>query len=333
MEHIVIHCSSWQTARDSRIGWSEEFMEFTRDQSEQGLTEASMEQFRKERAGEMRDSRENRPISSIVSMISTCELLKECRSRTSEEYVQRTADAFPRSPRKSIRRASRELALPKSTVHDVLQKPHRPRSQSSTVRQGIASPVSKDDAYCISRKPPVDSSRGGTCHPSAPRDIEDLTVVTPSANCIGVTSFPTLIHSTRQDHRVSTHDSSHYPQGRGYTLQHRQSLIRRDTRPPAQPGPRPAPPQITSPRYQDAAPAAAATVQSGKPVAVCLPFHWTSLYFVPSRHAKHPALFSHSTHSRQVSQAHVMPLTSTWRAPVHEPDVRQCADEIRSYHL
>jgi hypothetical protein len=44
------------------------------------------------------------------------------RAPTSEEHVQRIADAFARSPKKSVRTASRELALPKFTVHDVLHK-------------------------------------------------------------------------------------------------------------------------------------------------------------------------------------------------------------------
>jgi hypothetical protein len=44
------------------------------------------------------------------------------RARTSEEDVQRIADVFARSPRKSVRTASRELDLSKFTVHDVLHK-------------------------------------------------------------------------------------------------------------------------------------------------------------------------------------------------------------------
>jgi hypothetical protein len=44
------------------------------------------------------------------------------RAPTSEENVQRIADAFAISPRKSVRTTSGELALPKFTVHNVLHK-------------------------------------------------------------------------------------------------------------------------------------------------------------------------------------------------------------------
>jgi hypothetical protein len=37
-------------------------------------------------------------------------------------------EAFQRSPRKSIRRASRELRIPRSTVHDVVHKRLRLRA-------------------------------------------------------------------------------------------------------------------------------------------------------------------------------------------------------------
>ena len=44
------------------------------------------------------------------------------RPRTSEENVQRIEEAFTRSPSKSTRRASRELALPHTTVWRVLRR-------------------------------------------------------------------------------------------------------------------------------------------------------------------------------------------------------------------
>lgn len=44
------------------------------------------------------------------------------RPPTSVENVQRVKQAFERSPRQSVRRAARELQLPRSTVHDVLRK-------------------------------------------------------------------------------------------------------------------------------------------------------------------------------------------------------------------
>jgi transposase len=44
------------------------------------------------------------------------------RPRTSEEKVESIREAFLRSPRKSTRIASRELQIPRSTMHDVLRK-------------------------------------------------------------------------------------------------------------------------------------------------------------------------------------------------------------------
>ena len=44
------------------------------------------------------------------------------RKSVSEDNVQRISETFHRSPRKSIRRASQELAIPKSTVHRVVRK-------------------------------------------------------------------------------------------------------------------------------------------------------------------------------------------------------------------
>ncbi|GFV02430.1 DUF4817 domain-containing protein [Trichonephila clavipes] len=44
------------------------------------------------------------------------------RPRTSEESVERIRDTFRRSPTKSVRQASRELQMPRSTTHDVLHK-------------------------------------------------------------------------------------------------------------------------------------------------------------------------------------------------------------------
>ncbi|PSN39320.1 hypothetical protein C0J52_23596, partial [Blattella germanica] len=44
------------------------------------------------------------------------------RKRVSEDNVQRISETFQRSPRKSIHRASQELAIPKSTVHRVVRK-------------------------------------------------------------------------------------------------------------------------------------------------------------------------------------------------------------------
>lgn len=42
--------------------------------------------------------------------------------KVTEAQVDRIQQAFQRSPCKSVRRASRELAIPKSTIHDVLHK-------------------------------------------------------------------------------------------------------------------------------------------------------------------------------------------------------------------
>jgi hypothetical protein len=44
------------------------------------------------------------------------------RQRVSDEKVENVRQAFVRSPRKSIRRASRELQMPPATVHKVLRK-------------------------------------------------------------------------------------------------------------------------------------------------------------------------------------------------------------------
>ncbi|PSN49713.1 hypothetical protein C0J52_16348, partial [Blattella germanica] len=44
------------------------------------------------------------------------------RPRVSEENVQRVRDAFVRSPKKSVRKDSRELAMPVMTVWKVLRK-------------------------------------------------------------------------------------------------------------------------------------------------------------------------------------------------------------------
>lgn len=42
--------------------------------------------------------------------------------RVSDEHVENVREAFQRSPRKSIRQASRELQMPRTTVHHVLRK-------------------------------------------------------------------------------------------------------------------------------------------------------------------------------------------------------------------
>ena len=48
---------------------------------------------------------------------------KRCgQLRTSEENIERVRQAFQRSPMKSIRTASRQLELPRSTAHKVLHK-------------------------------------------------------------------------------------------------------------------------------------------------------------------------------------------------------------------
>ena len=44
------------------------------------------------------------------------------RPRTSEESVERIRETFRRSPTKSVRQVSRELQMPRSTIHDVLHK-------------------------------------------------------------------------------------------------------------------------------------------------------------------------------------------------------------------
>ena len=44
------------------------------------------------------------------------------RPRTSEESVERMCETFRRSPTKSVRQASREIQMPRSTIHDVLHK-------------------------------------------------------------------------------------------------------------------------------------------------------------------------------------------------------------------
>lgn len=44
------------------------------------------------------------------------------RPRTSEENVERVREAFHQSPKKSVRTASRQLQMPRSTVHKVLRK-------------------------------------------------------------------------------------------------------------------------------------------------------------------------------------------------------------------
>jgi hypothetical protein len=47
------------------------------------------------------------------------------KKHTSDETVEHVMEAFQRSPTKSIRRASLELNIPRSTVHKVLHKPLR----------------------------------------------------------------------------------------------------------------------------------------------------------------------------------------------------------------
>jgi len=39
-----------------------------------------------------------------------------------EETVDRVRESFSRSPRKSIRQASREIGVPRSTLHDIVHK-------------------------------------------------------------------------------------------------------------------------------------------------------------------------------------------------------------------
>ncbi|PSN30743.1 hypothetical protein C0J52_21647 [Blattella germanica] len=47
---------------------------------------------------------------------------KHSKNKINEETVDRVRTAFTRSPKKSIRRGSHQLQIPKSTVHDILHK-------------------------------------------------------------------------------------------------------------------------------------------------------------------------------------------------------------------
>lgn len=55
----------------------------------------------------------------------------------SEETVDRVRQSFVRSPQKSVRKASRELALPKSTVWDVLNKRLKFKAYKLTLVQAL----------------------------------------------------------------------------------------------------------------------------------------------------------------------------------------------------
>ncbi|PSN43404.1 hypothetical protein C0J52_26690, partial [Blattella germanica] len=55
----------------------------------------------------------------------------------SEETVDRVRQSFVRSPEKSVRKASRELALPKSTVWDVLNKRLKFKAYKLTLVQAL----------------------------------------------------------------------------------------------------------------------------------------------------------------------------------------------------
>ena len=59
------------------------------------------------------------------------------RKRTSDERVETIRDAFERSPSKSIRRASRQLNIPRSTVHKVLHKRLRLHAYKVQILQAL----------------------------------------------------------------------------------------------------------------------------------------------------------------------------------------------------
>ena len=53
---------------------------------------------------------------------SVCDLPRTGRPGPSAQAIQTVRDAFLRSPKKSVRRASRELQIPKTSVHRILHK-------------------------------------------------------------------------------------------------------------------------------------------------------------------------------------------------------------------
>lgn len=53
---------------------------------------------------------------------SVCDLPETSRPRPSAQTIQTVRDAFVRSPKKSVRKASRELQIPKTSVHCILHK-------------------------------------------------------------------------------------------------------------------------------------------------------------------------------------------------------------------
>lgn len=59
------------------------------------------------------------------------------RPRTSNETVAAIQDVFDRSPSTSVRRASRELHIPRSTLHDVLHKRLRLRAYKIQMAQQL----------------------------------------------------------------------------------------------------------------------------------------------------------------------------------------------------
>jgi transposase len=53
---------------------------------------------------------------------------KHPKQHVTEETVDSARESFSRSPRKSIRQASRELGVPRSTVHNIVHKRLRSRA-------------------------------------------------------------------------------------------------------------------------------------------------------------------------------------------------------------
>jgi hypothetical protein len=83
----------------------------------------------------------DKTLRETVSLISHAG--KHPKQHVMEETVDRVRESFSRSPRKSIRQASRELGVPRSTVHDIIHERLRLRAYKLQLLHHI-----KPDDHC-----------------------------------------------------------------------------------------------------------------------------------------------------------------------------------------
>ncbi|PSN49705.1 hypothetical protein C0J52_05333 [Blattella germanica] len=111
-------------------------------------------------------------LTTSVDGITTGCLCKGKSVRVSEDNVQRVRDAFVRSPKKSVRKASRELAIPVMTVWKVLKKRLHMRPYHLQLLQAL-----KPTDYAV---------HSNYAHEMLHQENDDFLLVMPSTDVVSI---------------------------------------------------------------------------------------------------------------------------------------------------